>query len=123
MEGLRELQRDLKRVAPEAGRELGKELRGIAKDVAADAQARAPKRTGAYARSIRVYAAKGGAAVGSRLPQAGVLHWGGKIRPRGVEIRFARRPVVVEAAERMEREIVERAGDAVDRAARKTGWR
>jgi len=123
IEGLREFRRDLKSVNREADRELAKEFRGIARDVAADARSRAPKRSGEYARSIKVYSEKGGASIGSRLPQAGVLHWGGTIRPKGKEIRFARRPVVVEAADRMEQEIFDRAGDAVDRAARKNGWK
>lgn len=125
VEGLREFRRDLKRLSPELDRELAKEIKSAAQTVAREARAdpRTPRRTGRYANSIRVYAAKGGASVGSRLPQAGVLHWGGTIRPRGVPIEFPRRAVIFDAAERQSPRLVEDVGDAVERAARKAGWK
>jgi hypothetical protein len=123
VEGLRELRRDLKKLSPEVNKQLGRELREVGKIVAADARARAPKRSGKYATSIRVYAAKSGVAVGSNLPQAGVLHWGGTIKPRGVPIVFKPSPVIVDAANRNMEKIVDRVGEAVEDAARKTGWR
>lgn len=123
VEGLREFRRDLKRVSPAVDKGLGVEIKKAAENVAREARANAPRRTGAYADSIRVYATRGGASVGSRLPQAGLLHWGGTIRPRGVPITFARRAVVYEAAERQANRIAERVGDAVDVAARRNGWR
>jgi phage gpG-like protein len=64
-----------------------------------------------------------GASVGSRLPQAGVLHFGGTIRPRGVPIAFPARPVISEAVDRNTDRIVNELGDAVEQAARRTGWR
>jgi hypothetical protein len=123
VEGLREFRRELKRVSPAVDRELARELKRGGQAIADDASARAPRRTGKYASSIRVYAARGGVAVGSRLPQAGVLHWGGTIRPRGVPITFRARPVVLEAAERHMGRIVDDVGDAVETAARRAGWR
>lgn len=120
--GLRELRRDLKRLEPEVAKELRKDIRAAAEKVAVDARTHAVKRTGGYARSIRPYVTAKGASVGSRLPQAGVLHWGGTIRPRGSAITFRARPVVSEALDRRTDEIVDDLGDAVERAARKVGW-
>lgn len=123
VEGLREFRRDLKRVNPAVSRELAAGLKTAAKRVADEAKTRAPRKTGAYADSFRVYAAKGGFSVGSRLPQAGVLHWGGTIRPRGVPITFKPRPVVMDAAEHQADRIVKDVGDAIETAARKAGWK
>ena len=122
VEGVREFRRALKRVSPELDKTLRVEIRGIGASVAAEAQSRAVRQTGTYARSIRVYTSGVKVSVGSRLPQAGVLHWGGTIRPRGVPIVFPRRPVVYEAVERQNDKIVDRVGDAVERAARNAGW-
>lgn len=122
VKGLREFRRDLKRLSPAVNRELTRELKTVAEPVAADARAHAPKLTGEYAASIRVYTTGTKVSIGSRLPQAGVLHWGGTIRPRGVPIHFKPRPVVMEAADRQSHEIVDGLGDAVERAARKVGW-
>lgn len=120
---LGKLRRDLKRVNPEFAKELDRAIKKEAGKVAADARLKAPRRSGAYARSIRVYGARGGASVGSRLPQAGVLHWGGTIRPRGVPITFKPNPVVLQAGERRMGELVEAVGDAVETAARKAGFK
>jgi hypothetical protein len=95
VEGLREFRRDLKRVSPEVNTGLRVELKRIGETVAAEARGAAVKRTGRYAASIRPYVAGAGVAVGSRLPQANVLHWGGTIRPRGVPITFPQRPVII----------------------------
>jgi phage gpG-like protein len=92
--------------------------------VAADAASNAPRRSGAYARSIKPYVTAKGASVGSRLPYAGVVHWGGTIRPRGVPIKFEPHPVISDALDRRTNEIVDDLGDAVDRApAKRAGAR
>ena len=122
VEGLREFRRDLKKLEPEVAKELRKDIKAAAGKVAAVASAAAPRRTGAYARSIKPYVTARGASVGSRLPQAGVLHWGGTIRPRGVDITFPARPVVSEALDRQTDRIVDELGDAVEAAAKKAGW-
>jgi hypothetical protein len=119
VEGLREFQRVLRRTHPEVNRELKGAEKKIAENVADEARGLAVHRTGKYAASIRAYA---GGAVGSRLPQAGVLHWGGTIRPRGVPITFARRPVILTAVEHQSDRIVNAYGDAVDQAAHRAGW-
>lgn len=123
IDGLRDLDRSLKRLQPEVQREFRKEERAIGKRLAVEAQARAVKGTGAYARSLRPFVTAKGVSVGSTLPQAGVLHFGGTIRPRGVPITFKPRPVVSDALDRRTNEIVDALGDAVDTAARKVGWR
>jgi hypothetical protein len=118
--GLDDLQRDLRRVSPEFEQRIeGDGLRSVEERAAADASARAVRRTGEYASSIRRMPEGG---VGSLLKQAGVLHWGGVIRPRGAEISFPRRPVISEAMERNAPAIVDRVGDLVDEAARDAGW-
>jgi hypothetical protein len=125
LDGFREFRRDLKKLEPAVEKELRQDLKAAAGRVAAAGQAgaRSFSRTGAYARSIRPYVTAKGVSVGSRLPQAGVLHFGGTIRPRGVPITFKPRPVVSEALDRQTNEIVDAFGDAVERAARKAGWR
>jgi phage gpG-like protein len=122
VEGLREFRRDLRKLEPETAKEFRKDLKAAGEKVAAEARGRAVKRSGAYARSIRPYVSAKGVSVGSRLPYAGVLHYGGTIRPRGVPITFRARPVISEAVDRMTDRIVDDLGDAVERAARKTGW-
>jgi hypothetical protein len=118
--GLRELQRDMARIAPkleEAVEDGG--LEQVEQRIASEASSRAVRQTGTYAASI-IRLPTGG--VGSLLPQAGVLHWGGVVRPRGVDITFPRRPVVSEAQERLAPQVVDRVGDLLDEAARKAGW-
>ena len=124
IEGLREFRRDLKRLEPEVEKLLRGDIKQIAAGVAGEAQTRARSfaRTGRYARSIRPYVSGLKAQVGSRLPQAGVLHWGGTIHPRGVPITFPARPVVSEALDLRTDRIVDQMGDAIEQAARRVGW-
>lgn len=124
VEGLREFQRTLRRLEPEVEKELRRELKTAADKVATTAQqhARSFQRTGRYARSIKSKVTAKGASVGSRLPQAAVLHWGGTIRPRGVPITFPRRAVISEALDTQTNEILADVGEAIDRAARRAGW-
>lgn len=123
--GLKDFRRDLKRLEPEADKELQRELKQGATKVAntARATARTFKRSGSYARSIRTFNAKGGVSIGSRLPQAGVLHWGGTISPRGVPIEFPRRSVVYDAAEAQMEDLYDQAANAVQRAAKRAGFK
>ena len=122
LEGFKEFRRDLKKLEPDVDKELRKDIRAAAAKVAAAAAVSAPRVTGEYAKSIRPYVTARGVSVGSRLPQAGVLHWGGTIRPRGVDIKFPARPVISDALDKQTDRIVEDLGDAVDRAARRAGW-
>jgi phage gpG-like protein len=123
VEGLREFQRALKNVSPELNKGLRVDIKTIAANVAAEARSHAVHRTGRYAASIRPYVSGTRAQIGSRLPQAGVLHWGGTIRPRGVAITFPARPVVSEAVDRQADKIVDLIGDAFDQAAHRAGWK
>lgn len=120
--GLRELQRDLKRLEPETAKLLRTDIKVMAARIAGEARGNAVTRTGAYARSIRPYATMKGASVGSRLPQAGVLHFGGTIAPRGVPIEFAARPIISDALDRNTDRLVNEMADAVELAAHRTGW-
>lgn len=122
VEGLREFQRDLRRLEPETAKLLRADIKAAAELAATEARADAPRRTGRYAASIKTYVTQKGASIGSRLPQAGVLHFGGTIRPRGVPIIFPARPVVSDAVDRNTDHIVEQLGDAVEQAALRTGW-
>jgi phage gpG-like protein len=121
-EGFRELSRDLRKLEPAVDKKLRGDVKEIAGRVAAEARAAAVKRTGKYAASIRPYVTARGASIGSRLPQAGVLHYGGTIRPRGVDITIPARPVVSVALDRNTDRIVDQMGDAVEEAARAAGW-
>jgi phage gpG-like protein len=120
--GLGEFRRDLRRLEPLVDRELRDALREAGEKVAITAGAHAQRRTGEYAHSIRAFVSGAKVSVGSTLPQAGVLHFGGVIRPRGVPITFRPHPVILEAIEDHADELVDDIGDGVERAARRAGW-
>lgn len=122
-EGLREFRRDLRRLDPALDRELRIELRESIIKVAAQAALLAPRRTGELAASYRPYVRQNAAGIRSALPYAPVIEYGGTIRPRGVPIEFKRSLPVTRAVLREADTIVESFGDAVERAADKTGWR
>ena len=63
------------------------------------------------------------ASIGSTLAYAGVVHWGGVIRPRGVPITFPRTEFISRAVDDHTDQLVEDIADGVDRAARRAGWR
>lgn len=87
------------------------------------AQALAPRRTGQLAASIRPFATARGAGVRSRLPYAGLVHYGGTIRPRGVPITFRASLFADRAAEESMDRYVDELGDAVDALAARHGFR
>lgn len=122
-EGLRTFRRDLKRLDPALDRELRKELRTGVAIVAARAAQIAPRQSGRLARSYRPFVTQSGAGIRSSLPYAPVIEYGGEISPRGTPIRFARRMPVTTAAEQYADRLVDKFGDAVERAADRTGWR
>lgn len=122
IDGLKEFKRATRLVSPIFARELNADLKRAARPIADEASRNAPRRTGRYANSIRVYSNAKGVSIGSRLPQANVVHWGGTIRPRGVPIKFRRRAVIWDAAERQSARLVDAVGDAMERSARKAGW-
>jgi phage gpG-like protein len=122
-QGLAELRRDMRRLEPLVDRELRESIKEAAGKVAVTAGALAPRDSGALAHSIRPFVSGARASIGSTLPYAGVVHWGGEIRPRGVPIRFERTEFISRAVDDHADELVEDIADGVDRAARRAGWR
>jgi hypothetical protein len=122
-EGLRDFRRDLKRMDPQLDKELRVELRDAVVKVTARAALLAPRRTGALAKSYRPFVTQRQAGIRSSLPYAPVIEYGGTISPRGTDIVIKRSEPVTRAVERETDEIVDAFGDAVERAADKTGWR
>lgn len=78
VEGLRELRADLKRVDATLPRELNKQLKRSAEPVRALAAARAPHRSGALARSIKIRTSGSKLFLSSKLPYAKTVHFGGR---------------------------------------------
>lgn len=115
VDGLRELRSTLRKLDPVSARALTREIKAAAGPIVREAQAQAPRRTGRLAASIRATSSGNRLAVGSRLPQANVLHWGGTIRPRGVPITFPRTEFITRAAVRHRDEIPDAVGDAIER--------
>lgn len=122
VKGLAEMRRDLKRLDPLIDRELRDAIKEGAEKVAVTAGALAPHRSGDLAHSIRAFVSGARASVGSTLPYAGVVNWGGTISPRGVPIKFERLEFTTRAIEDHADQIVEDIGDGVERAARRAGW-
>jgi hypothetical protein len=122
-EGMRDLRRDLKRLDPEIDKELRVELRDTVKRVAEVASGLAPVRSGALARSYRPFVTTKSAGIRSALPYAPVIEYGGTISPRGTPITFDRSEPVTRAVMRQADRVVDEFGDALERAADKTGWR
>jgi phage gpG-like protein len=122
-ENLAQLRRDLKRLDPLIDRELRDSIKEAADKVAVTAGALAPRDSGALQQSIRPFVSGAKASVGSTLPYAGWLEFGGTIRPRGVPITIRGSGFVGRAVEDHADQIVEDIGDGIDRAARRAGWR
>lgn len=122
VQGLAELRRDLRQMQPAALKEMRVVIRGAAVLVAAGARANAPRRTGNLAGSYRAGTAGNTAFVRSRLPQAAVHEWGGRIYPRGAEITIRRSAPVSNALRATQEQIVEKLGDGIDAVATRHGW-
>jgi hypothetical protein len=123
IEGLTGLQRDLKHLVPTARRDITAALKEGAVEVARAAGPLSAHRSGALAGSWRPGASMMQGFVKSRLPYAGVLEYGGTIRPKGAPVVIKAHPAGTRALAAKEEKIVERVGDAIDRAAVKHGWR
>lgn len=121
--GLRDLRGDYRALARDVTDDVAAETLRQAGEVARVAATLAPRRSGALAGSLRAVGYRDTATVVSRLPYANVVHWGGTIRPRGTAIRFRPTEFVTRAFERREDAIVDGVGDAVERSARRHGWR
>jgi len=121
-QGLNQTLRALNRVNKDAGKEVKRGLREIAKKVRADARPLAPVKTGKLAASYRYSATNKGAAVGSSLPYAGVVEFGGTIRPRGVPIKFKPSRPLGRAVQKDTAHIEEELGRLFDDLARRNGF-
>lgn len=90
--GLRELQRDLRRVDKNLGKASDRVMREIANEIRDDIRTSTarPYRTGKLRKSVKSRVRRGGASLVSKLPQAPVFEWGGTIRPRGAPITIER---------------------------------
>ena len=105
MEGLKELRRDMRRIA---NSDLNQELRDANKEIAERIVGRAlpnvPVRTGRLKATVRALGNLGGAvgkAGGAAVPYAAVIHWGSP--KRGI----ARRPFLRDAADSVESGVVD----------------
>lgn len=119
IEGLKALDRDLKRLHPEVQKELKTGMKGIASKIAREATTRA------HARSFVYRGAGTGtkASVRSAGPKGYVarfLEFG--FHPRGSSTFVEGRNIVGSIIEREEQEIIDAVGDLVDQAARQAGW-
>lgn len=121
--GVPETTRGLRLVDVETRREVSRVLAAAAGPISREAAALAPRQSGALSRSIRPVVLGARVYVGSPLPYANVVHWGGSIRPRGVMISFPRRDFVSRAIEHHTYRLAEDTGDAIDHAARQAGFR
>lgn len=128
-EGLAEFRRDLRKLDKLIDRGMRDEIKDAADDVASEGRRDAPRSNRAlgpgerhYADTIRPYVSGARVSIGSTHPGAGVIHFGGTIRPQGVPITFKPRPTVSEAVDEHADGLVEAIGDAVERAAYRAGW-
>jgi len=124
IDGLRDLQRDLKQLQPDARREVTRSLKEGATIVARAAGPLAARgSTGTLAGGFRASASQMRASVRNRVPYAGVHEFGGTIKPRGAPITIRATPAATRALEANEERIVDAIGDAVMDAATRLGWR
>ena len=122
IKGLRDFRRDLKRLEPEVEKELKADFREISRTILGLALAGTPRDSGDLARSLRTFVTARGAGIRSRLDYANVVHWGGTIQPRGTPIVFERTEFLTRPLQQEEDRVMNDAEQAIDRAARKTGW-
>lgn len=111
VEGLKELQRELRAVSKEAAKDLRQANLEGARIVAIEAQRRAPERSGRLRRSIRATATQRGAAVkagGARVPYASVIHFG--LPKRHIHAN----PFIYDAADNRRADVIRRAERAID---------
>lgn len=107
--------------------ELRVGLKAAGEVVAADARKRAPVRSGALQASVKPRTSGARVGVGSRLPYANVIHWGGNVpskrstshRPKR---HFRARPFISQAIEATYPEFIETMAGNIDALARRHGW-
>jgi hypothetical protein len=123
-QGIGALIRDLRKIDKDLASSLVKELRSIgntARDEVRGSTAY-PFRTGGLRRSVKTGVRRGTIVLFSRLPQSGVIEWGGKIKPRGVPIEFKRSEFVTDAVEANSAGAEERLGVVLESTAARHGF-
>jgi hypothetical protein len=123
VDGLAEFRRDLRRLDRESLGQIRDSLKEAADIVARRAALLAPRRTGALAASYKPFTAGNRAGVRSNLPYAGVVEYGGTIRPRGYDIRFRRALPLTRARDMEAGAVVDDLADRIDVVARRSGWK
>lgn len=120
VEGIPELRRAIRDAGDkELGNALRRANRNAAERVAAAAQPDVPVRSGRLLASVKALASQTSGKVkagGARVPYAAAVHWGTGPRPgeRGPH-NIARRPFIYDAAQKVERDLVEAYEDEIDR--------
>jgi phage gpG-like protein len=122
IEGLREFRRDLRALERDAPKALNVAFKEAAQPMVSRAQQLTPRRTGRLASSIRATTRGDRLFIGSRLPYASLLHWGGVIRPKGAPITFRRTEFITRAVADKQDELIDRLGDAIEDSARRHDW-
>lgn len=126
--GLAELRRALRAMGDDLPRQLRETLRRAGAGVASDARGRAPRRSGRLAGRVTARATQLGARVGSTLPYAPVIEFGGVIRHHGHGhsgehlIRISARPFVQPAIDARAPDIVRDLERDLVSLARRVGW-
>lgn len=121
--GLKELQRDLRRMQPAAAKDMRSELRQGALTVARAAGPYTPVKSGKLAASYKPGATNRGAFVRSRLPYAGIHEYGGTISPKGATITIRESAPIRKAIDAKADSIVNDIADGIQRVAKRHGWR
>ena len=131
---LRDAIRDLRRIEPRVAREAQREIAQALAPIVAAARADAPVGTRPKGRgrrrlrdTIRAQVGSGGVWVGSRLPYANIVHWGGR-RPADAHNRtnwidVKGRPFIARAAERQADRLLGEIDRAIDRVYTRHGFR
>lgn len=119
IDGIKQLDRELKRLHPAVQRELKGDLKDIAQGVAREAASR----SGAHSFSYRGAATGRSASVRSTGQHGFVarfLEFG--FHPRGGSTFVEGRNIVGRVIADREQEIIDDIGDSIDKAARRAGW-
>jgi hypothetical protein len=122
IEGLAALRKDLRAMQPDARREVTKALKEGAVLVQRAAGPFTARKTGTLAGAWRAGASGNTAFVRNRVPYAGVLEFGGTIRPKGAPVVIKAHPAGTRALAAREDQIVDRIGDAIEQVAARHGW-
>lgn len=123
IEGLAELRRDLRKMQPAARREVTRAMKPAAELVRKTAVPFTARRSGDLAGGWRAGAAGNKAYVRNRLPYAGVVEFGGTIRPKGAPVVIRAHPAATRALELKQEQIVDLVADAIDNVAQRHGWK